>query len=140
MVGISAARMIDSQTSYSYSNSFESGQADPNNQVHQINQEKIEVQSATAVKDDEVQEKKEKKEKKEMNRDDAANMTAEMNKFMQLLNADIKFVLHEKTKTLMVQVVDSKDHKVLKEFPPHELLDTKAKIKDYIGLILDKRV
>ncbi|HWQ89284.1 MAG TPA: flagellar protein FlaG [Desulfitobacteriaceae bacterium] len=72
--------------------------------------------------------------------DDFKIMTQEMNKFMQLLDADLKFVLHEGTKQLMVQVVDTREQKVLKEFPPHELLDTMAKIRDYVGLLLDKKV
>ncbi|HWQ73564.1 MAG TPA: flagellar protein FlaG [Desulfitobacteriaceae bacterium] len=72
--------------------------------------------------------------------DDVKNITQEMNKFLQLLNADLKFQLHEGTKQLMVQVIDTKTQKVLKEFPPHELLDTIAKIRDYVGVLLDKKV
>lgn len=75
---------------------------------------------------------------KELTYDEAQKVTKEMNKFMKLLNADLRFVLHEKTNILMVQVVDSKDDTVLKEFPPHEFLDTKAKIREYIGILLDK--
>jgi flagellar protein FlaG len=75
---------------------------------------------------------------KELTYDEARKETQEMNKFMKLLNADIRFVLHEKTNTLIVQVVDSKDDTVLKEFPPHEFLDTKAKIREYVGVLLDR--
>lgn len=67
------------------------------------------------------------------------HISEEMNKFMELINSDIRFVLHEKTHRLIVQVVDSKEGKVLKEFPPHELLDTMAKIKEYVGVLLDKK-
>lgn len=79
------------------------------------------------------------KKEKGLSRDEVQHLTAEMNKMMQLLNADLRFAMHEQTKQLMVQVVDSKDQKVLKEFPPHELLDTMAKIKSYIGFLLDKK-
>ncbi|MPN54839.1 hypothetical protein SDC9_202516 [bioreactor metagenome] len=58
---------------------------------------------------------------------------------MEMINSDIQFQLHEKTKQLIVQVVDMRDGKVLKEFPPHELLDTMAKIQEYVGLLLDKK-
>jgi flagellar protein FlaG len=75
---------------------------------------------------------------KELTYDEARKETKEMNKFMKLLNADIRFILHEKTNTLIVQVVDSKENIVLKEFPPHEFLDTKAKIREYVGILLDK--
>lgn len=70
---------------------------------------------------------------------DIEAISQEMNKFMELLNADIRFTIHEKTGKLMVQVVDIKKDKVLKEFPPHEMLDTMAKIRDYVGLLLDKK-
>lgn len=61
----------------------------------------------------------------------------EMNKAMEALNSNIQFTWHEKTGRLIVQVVDIKKGEVLKEFPPHEFLDTMAKIRDYIGMILD---
>ncbi len=66
-------------------------------------------------------------------------MSAEMTKFMQLANSDIQFELHEETKRLIVQVVDSKTNTVLKEFPPHEFLDTIAKIREFVGFLLDKK-
>ena len=74
-----------------------------------------------------------------VNRNELLKITEEMNKSMQLLNVDIQFSLHEKTQTLMVQIVDVATDKVIKEFPPHELLDTKAKIREYIGILLDKK-
>ena len=40
----------------------------------------------------------------------------------------------------MDQVVDAKDQRVIKEFLPHELLDTLAAISDYVGILLDKKV
>ncbi|GBG57941.1 flagellin [Sporomusaceae bacterium FL31] len=75
-----------------------------------------------------------------LNKKDMTQLTAEMTKFMQLINSDIQFQLHEETKQLIVQVIDTRDGKVLKEFPPHELLDTMAKIKEYVGVLLDKKV
>ncbi|MDT8903914.1 flagellar protein FlaG [Anaeroselena agilis] len=68
------------------------------------------------------------------------NVTDAMNKFMESLNADLQFAIHEKTNRMMVRVVDVKTHKVLKEFPPHELLDTLAAISEYVGALLDKKV
>lgn len=63
-----------------------------------------------------------------------------INGFMSNLNADIRFQLHDKTQRLMVQVVDVSNDQILREFPPHQLLDTLAKISDYVGALLDKRV
>ncbi|SCM83659.1 Flagellar protein FlaG [uncultured Sporomusa sp.] len=70
---------------------------------------------------------------------DVAKATDNLNKIMQLVNADLKFEIHEKTQRLMVRLVDTKTDKVLKEFPPHELLDTLGAIREYIGILLDKK-
>lgn len=70
---------------------------------------------------------------------DVAKATEDLNKIMQLINADLKFEIHEKTQRLMVRLVDTKTDTVLKEFPPHELLDTLGAIREYIGILLDKK-
>jgi len=77
-------------------------------------------------------------DRQELNPDQAHKVSAEMNKFMRMLNSNIRFVVHEQTNTRMVQVVDNKDNTVLKEFPSHELLDIKAKIREYVGVLLDR--
>lgn len=76
----------------------------------------------------------------EFTNDEIGQVTNELNKFMDRINTDLKFEIHEKTNRVIVQVVDSKDQRVIKEFPPHELLDTLAAISDYIGVLLDKKV
>lgn len=77
--------------------------------------------------------------KVELTPEDTKQITEAMNKFMQSLNADLQFSVHEKTKRMMVKLVDIKTSKVLKEFPPHELLDTLAAISEYVGALLDKK-
>lgn len=81
-----------------------------------------------------------KDDKKELTNDELLPITRELNKFMTYLNADIQFQLHEKTQRLIVRVVDTKENKVLREFPPEELLDTIANIREYVGVLLDKKV
>jgi flagellar protein FlaG len=76
---------------------------------------------------------------KDLSREEADQVTDEMNSIVQALNTKIQFQLHDKTKQLMVQVVDINDGKVLKEFPPHELLDVMAKIREYVGSLIDKK-
>lgn len=66
-------------------------------------------------------------------------VTDELNNFMEKMNTDIKFAWHYKTNQLIVQVEDSKTHKILKEFPAHEVLDTVARMKDYVGGLVDKK-
>jgi flagellar protein FlaG len=76
---------------------------------------------------------------KEITKEDIAAITENLYSFMEELTADIRFKVHDGTGTLMVQVFDPKNDRVLREFPPHEILDTVAKISEYVGSLLDKR-
>lgn len=67
-------------------------------------------------------------------------MSAAMNRFVQMLNADLQFEVHSQTKQLMVKFVDVKQNKVLKEFPSKEFLDMVASIRDYVGVLVDKKI
>ena len=71
--------------------------------------------------------------------EDMQEMTEALNKFMQSMSADLKFTVHDKTQQLMVQLIDMAEQKVLKEFPPRDFLDMVAKIREYVGALLDKR-
>lgn len=86
------------------------------------------------------QSQSEDKGKEKLTREDVNQLTDHLNKFMRTINADLQFELHEETKRMMVRFVDQKDHRVIKEFPPRELLDTLAAIRDYVGVLLDKKV
>lgn len=81
-----------------------------------------------------------KSDKKPVKLQDVTNMTQAMNKFVEAMNSNIRFMVYEKTNQLVVQVVDQTNNKVLKEFPPREFLDTIAAIRDYVGILLDKKI
>ena len=75
-----------------------------------------------------------------LTKEDLETVASDLSDFMQSLNTDIEFSIHEKSGRMMVKVVDTKTHDVLKEFPPEELLDTIGAIRDYVGALLDKKV
>lgn len=84
---------------------------------------------------------KEKKDSpKNQNEEEMDLLTKTINKFMENFTADLRFSMHDRTHRLMVQLVDVKHNKVLKEFPPKEFLDMVANIRDCVGAILDKKV
>ena len=74
-----------------------------------------------------------------LTQEDLETVASDLSDFMQSLNTDIEFSIHEKSGRMMVKVVDTKTHDVLKEFPPEELLDTIGAIRDYVGALLDKK-
>jgi flagellar protein FlaG len=69
----------------------------------------------------------------------AKEIVEQLNNFMGIINTDIKFKLHDKTKEFMVDVVDSKSGKLIRECPSHEFLDMVARLKEYLGALVDKK-
>ena len=76
---------------------------------------------------------------KQISKDDLINMSKMMSQFLAMTNLDLKFDVHEDTNRLMVNLVDGKANRVLKTFPSKEFLDMVARIKDYVGMIVDKK-
>ncbi len=54
-------------------------------------------------------------------------------------NRRFEFSVHEKTKEIMVKVVDSDTNQVIREIPPEKILDMVAKLCEMAGLIVDER-
>lgn len=63
----------------------------------------------------------------------------QMNQTASLFDRAVRFQLHEATKEMMISVVDPNTDKVIREIPPKEFLDFIAKMKEYIGLVFDKK-
>ena len=79
-------------------------------------------------------------EKKEAELDKQIKPTMEaLNSFLEFMNAEIKFQYHEKTNRMYVQLVSEKDNRVLREYPPKDFLDMVASIREFVGILLDKK-
>ena len=61
------------------------------------------------------------------------------NSTMKAQNRYMVFRVHEKTKDIMVKVIDSETHEVVREIPPEKLLDMFANMLEMAGLIVDER-
>ncbi len=61
------------------------------------------------------------------------------NKAIMGTNTQFEFSIHEKTKQIMVKVVDSESHEVIREIPPEKILDMVAKMWEMAGIIVDER-
>ena len=80
------------------------------------------------------------KDEKELSKDEVIEINEALNSFMTAINSDLHFVIHERTKQIILQVVDRRDNKVVKEIPSEEMLDVIANIRESVGALLDKRV
>jgi Uncharacterized flagellar protein FlaG len=101
------------------------------------------TQFAVVSRQDNISEQQDpgnKGEAKLLQENEVQDMTDELNDFMEYINTDIRFVLHQKTETLMVQVVDVAKNKVLREAPPRDFLDSLARLHEFVGALLDKKI
>lgn len=80
-------------------------------------------------------------EKKEMPVADKVVIDAieKANKAIVGSNRRFEFSIHEKTKQIMVKVIDSESNEVVREIPPEKTLDMVAKIWEMAGLMVDER-
>ncbi len=79
------------------------------------------------------------RQERQPNADEMRQAMEAVNGFLRANDSHIQFALHEKMKQLMVQVIDDRTQEVIKTFPPKELLDLAAKIRELVGALLDKK-
>lgn len=63
-----------------------------------------------------------------------------MNKFLASTNSQLKFVLHEELKEYYVTIVDRQTDEVIREIPPKKLMDIHAAMKEFVGLLVDRKI
>lgn len=64
----------------------------------------------------------------------------DINDIVGKIREGLSFKMHDKTDTLMVQVIDIKTGEVIKELPPEEILDLSARIQEMVGILIDEKV
>lgn len=58
---------------------------------------------------------------------------------MKRLDTNLRFSIHEKTRQILVKIVDAKTNEVIREIPPEKLLDMCAFMMEKAGLLVDRR-
>jgi flagellar protein FlaG len=61
------------------------------------------------------------------------------NKAITGAKTQFEFSIHEKTKEIMVKVIDSETHEIIREIPPEKILDMVAKMWEMAGIMVDER-
>lgn len=61
------------------------------------------------------------------------------NKKLEVHGTRLQFSIHEKTKEIMVKIIDTKTDEVIREIPPEKILDMVAKMMEMAGLLVDER-
>jgi flagellar protein FlaG len=61
------------------------------------------------------------------------------NDAISVSNKRFEYSIHEKTKAIMIKVIDTNTNKVIREIPPEKILDMVAKMCEMAGLFVDER-
>ena len=60
-------------------------------------------------------------------------------KLMAGYTTSLEFSVHERTKQIMVKVLDKETGKIIREIPPEKTLDFVAKMWEMAGILIDER-
>lgn len=61
------------------------------------------------------------------------------NKAISIANRRLEFSIHDRTKEIMVKVINTETDEIIREIPPEKMLDMVACIWEMIGIIVDER-
>jgi flagellar protein FlaG len=100
-----------------------------------ISFEKNRVPSETEVKEPPSNEKIANPSK-----EDLEGLTKAMNEFLQPSHTSLKFTLHEDSKEYYVKIIDDKTKEIIREIPSKKMMDMYAAMREFIGLIFDKKI
>lgn len=78
-------------------------------------------------------------EEREIARPELDRAVEKLNKASEAFSRELRFSIHEKTKQVVVRVVDSKGE-VIREIPPEKVLDAFIMMQEALGLLLDEKI
>lgn len=61
------------------------------------------------------------------------------NKAISLANRRFEYSIHQKTKQIMIKVIDTDTNEIVREIPPEKILDLVANIWENMGIIVNER-
>lgn len=62
------------------------------------------------------------------------------NKSVKIYDRKLEFSIHEKTKEIIVKVIDTNTDEVIREIPPEKILDMVARLWEMAGILVDEKV
>lgn len=85
------------------------------------------------------------KEQKSLNeevlpKDKAKRMTDSMNKFLASTTSQLKFQFHEELSEYYVTIIDTDTDEVIREIPSKKLMDIHAAMREFVGLLVDRKI
>lgn len=75
-----------------------------------------------------------------LKKEKAEEIVTSINEFLKPHYTSISFKVHDETERYYIEVVDKDTDKVIREIPSKELLDVYAKMTEFIGIFIDKKL
>lgn len=71
---------------------------------------------------------------------EAKELTVSMNKFLESVDTQLRFKMHDELHEYYVTIIDSKTEEVVREIPSKKLMDVHAEMKKFLGLLIDRKI
>ena len=110
-----------------------------NNSSENIRTEKIKSNNKKTNRQATSLQEKQEYNQKELE-EEVKESVKDVNEIVDKVKESLSFQIHEDTEELMVQVIDVNTDEVIKELPPEEMLDLKARIHEMVGILIDEKV
>ena len=75
-----------------------------------------------------------------MNEESVKEVVDAVNKLMKDNRVNLKFSYDKEVEMLNVKVIDPETKKVLREFPPEEMIENMKKAREWLGALIDKAI
>lgn len=99
-----------------------------------------EVQKVTRIQETKVSVERDVDSDKEMPREQAEKMIGNMNDFLLSANSQLKFQYHDELNEYYVTIINSDTDEVIREIPSKKLMDIHAAMREFVGLLIDRKV
>ena len=76
---------------------------------------------------------------KKLTEENVEEMSGALNDFMKKMNYDIEFSYYKDLDRLIMKVVDKKTDETIRQMPPEDMLKTLSSLREWIGVLLDKK-
>lgn len=106
-------------------------------QTNQAPQEGVEIKAPVQAKQ---QGEPKQRQEKNLQEKDVIDIIEKANKDFVVFDRKFEFSIHEKTKQIMVKVIDTVTEEVIRELPPEKVLDMVAALWEVAGIIVDKKI
>jgi uncharacterized FlaG/YvyC family protein len=74
----------------------------------------------------------------ELKKEQVERIADALEQFTASMGRELKFQVHEESKTVQVSVIDPRDERVIKKIPPDEILALAVSIERTVGVFLNK--